>query len=216
MSSNDASPNAIAGPDFALIVRLASRIERGLLNVKTPLVVGIDGPDCAGKSTYSCFLLQRFMRERRVLLVHCDDYLRDRNYRERRGEFSVDGFLFDYFDQDAIKRGVMDIASQQKSTDAVKPDIVLVEGMFLYRAPLDALFDLRIRMELDEDAVLARALARDVGVIGDESWVRRHYLEQCIPAQRVYRADAMPERRGDVVVRFLGGGEYQVREAAGG
>lgn len=185
-------------PWAILTTQLVIAIEAARVQTPRPLIIGIDGPDCAGKTTLSRELLRHFMAHKRVLLVHADDYLHAKDYREQRGEFSVEGFLLDYFDQEAIARGVL-----EPMTDAsagVRPDLVILEGMFLYRPPLSAHFGYRIRMEIAEDHVLERALKRDVGVIGDEPWVREHYTRQCIPAQRIYRQEADPAGQADVVI----------------
>lgn len=189
---------------------LADAIERALPHAPRPLIVGIDGPDCAGKTTMSQLLLRQFMARKRILLIHADDYLRPKDHRERRGEFSVEGFLFDYFDQDALLRGVLEVMSDAGPRAGVKADLLIVEGMFLFRPPLNAHFRFRIRMEIAEDLVLERAMKRDAGVIGDEAWVREHYIRQCIPAQRLYRRDVDPGAQADMLVDVHGDGCFEL------
>jgi uridine kinase len=190
---------------------LVDLIDRKLLYARRPLIVGIDGPDCAGKTVMGKLLLRQLMVRRRTLLIHADDYLHPKDHRERRGEFSVEGFLFDYFDQGALLRGVLEVMSELSASTGVKADILIVEGMFLFRPPLNAHFSFRIRMEIAEDILLERALNRDVGVIGDEAWVREHYTSQCIPAQRLYRLDVDPGAQADVLVDVNRDGRFELR-----
>lgn len=193
------------------VASLVAAIDRALADSARPLIIGIDGPDCAGKTTMSRLLLQQFMARSRTLLIHADDYLHAQGHRERRGEFSVEAFLFDYFDQDALLRGALEVMSDIGIGTGIKPDILMVEGMFLFRPPLNAHFTFRIRMEIAEDVVLERAMKRDVGVIGDETWVREHYIRQCIPAQRFYRTAADPAAQADILIDVHQDGCFRIR-----
>jgi uridine kinase len=210
----DHSPMVVAAPDMdATLASLVTAIDGALADSALPLIVGIDGPDCAGKTTMSRLLLQQFMSRSRTLLIHADDYLHAQAHRERRGEFSVEAFLFDYFDQDALLRGALEVMSGIGGGSGIKPDILIVEGMFLFRPPLNAYFRFRIRMEIPEDLLLERAMKRDVGVIGDEAWVRKHYTRQCIPAQRLYRTEADPATQADILIDVHQDGRFGIRGA---
>jgi uridine kinase len=169
-------------------------------------VVGIDGPDCSGKSTLSRRVIQAVKGHLAAACLHCDDYANDRETRQRRGAFSADAFYFDYFDAEAIQNSIIAIVS---SGGGVLP-LLLVEGLFLYRPPLRPLFDYRIRIDISEAMVLARALERDVGRIGDEDWVRRHYQEQCFPAQRRYMREHKPAAGVDLLLTARQDGSFHV------
>lgn len=169
-----------------------------------PVIVGIDGPDCAGKSTFAKNLVTRLKGGRSTLLIHFDDYANTKEKRERAGEFSVESFLYDYFDEAALCAALDAIA-------ICAINVVIVEGLFLFRPALVDRFDLRIRIEVDPEVILARALARDVGQIGDSMWVERHYREQCLPAQARYIADHRPASAADIVLFSTSGGHLEFR-----
>ena len=137
--------------------------------------------------------------------MHFDDYANPKARREARGQFSIEAFLEDYFDEDAMCRSLHAL-----STGSSGIDVILVEGLFLFRSRLFDRFDYRVRLEADVDTILARALARDVGRIGDAEWVRRHYVEQCIPAQRRYVAEYAPAARAQLIVTSHADGSFEL------
>lgn len=174
---------------------LVDRLVRLAAERSSALVVALDGPDCSGKTTLSKELLTLGKCRASIALAHFDDYLNQSSVRLQRGEFSPIGFRLDYFDFAAFVDGVLAPARQMKTPSAPnKPHIVLAEGLFLLDRRLKPYFDCVIRLEISDELILSRAIARDVGVLGDERWVRRHYQEQCIPAQQRYREEVSPER----------------------
>lgn len=164
------------------------------------LIVGIDGPDCSGKSTLCRSLVTKLKQQLRIIPIHLDDYLNPPERRTRLGEFSVEGFLNDFFDYEALIKSALEPFASFSRERRPLADIMLVEGLFLFRRELVNYFDLRLRLEINEELLLRRALARDVGQLGSEPWVRRHYIEQCIPAQKCYRETTPLRELSDVII----------------
>lgn len=175
------------------------------------IVVGIDGPDCSGKSTLCRALVTELKENLRVVPIHLDDYLNRPAQRNQHGEFSVDGFLNDYFDYESLIRSALKPFVASSKHAPVCGEIMIVEGLFLFRKELAGYFDVRIRLEIDEDLLLLRALARDVGQLGSEAWVRRHYLQQCIPAQRRYIETTALRELAHLVIDVLPEDNYELR-----
>lgn len=175
------------------------------------LIVALDGPDCSGKTTLARELLTQGKGRASIALAHFDDYLNEKTFRLRRGEFSTVGFREDYFDFDAFADGILAQAKRGKIDSGIaKPHLVIAEGLFLQDKRLRSYFDHVIRLDASDELILRRAISRDVGVIGDEAWVRRHYLEQCIPAQRSYREEVDPAKGALVTAFACDNGLYAV------
>lgn len=169
---------------------------------QTAIIVALDGPDCSGKTTLAREFLTQGKGRASIALAHFDDYLNEKSFRLRQGEFSAVGFREDYFDFDAFADGFLEHAKRAKMrSDITKPHLFIAEGLFLQDKRLFSYFDYVIRLDASDELILRRAIARDVGVIGDESWVSRHYLEQCLPAQRAYREEVDPTK-GALVTAF--------------
>jgi uridine kinase len=188
---------------------------------RTPRIVGIDGPDCSGKTSL-CSDLRACLLHKGVVArsFAVDDLLEPRAYRHRRGEWSVDGFLEDFFDYKLLIDGLLRPLTSagrvrfwyspmnatsgvrgERRCCAVDPgEVLLVEGLFLLTPDRRDYFDLKVRLECREVTVLDRALERDAGRLGDTTWVLRHYQAQCLPAQRRYRRFAQPRKVADVVL----------------
>jgi uridine kinase len=85
----------------------------------------------------------------------------------------------------------------------VAPDgaVLVFDGVFLLRPELRDQWDLSIFLDVTEDETLRRALVRDAEPMGGPDAVRERYRRRYLPAQRLYRADAHPERTADVLIR---------------
>ncbi|MDA0634199.1 hypothetical protein OUY22_12300 [Nonomuraea sp. MCN248] len=76
--------------------------------------------------------------------------------------------------------------------------LLAVDGVFAFRPEIDAYWDHRVWLHVDEDLSVARGAARDQDWAGSgaESVHRDRYLV----AQRVYQREADPRARADVVI----------------
>jgi len=161
-------------------------------------IIGIDGPDCAGKSTLARSLSAAIPEHYRSL--HLDEYVDTRVLGLDRESMSLETFLTSYFPTEVMAATIRESAVTCQSQGV---GCLVVEGMFLCRPQIRQQFDYLLRLEISESLVLKRALARDVGVLGPREWVVRHYLGQCIPAQRIYRSIAEPAIVANDVAVFL-------------
>lgn len=163
------------------------------------VVLAIDGPDCAGKSTFAEAIRESAAQAGiSAWIIHGDDYLHDVSDRFSKGEFAVDGFICDYFDWGRLRSRASRVVSR------LNAGLVIVEGMFLLSPRVEVPFDITIRLEIGEHEVMKRALQRDVGRIGSRDWVLKHYTLQCLPAQRIYKHLVDPVANSDWLISFGG------------
>ena len=181
-------------------------------------IVGINGVDTAGKTCFAqdfAAFLQAQGRD--VVLIHGDDFHNPRVIRRQGGD-PVRGYIDHAFNLPLLEREllapvrrgeVMDKMLALIDLDADTPTairryaihrdtVVLVEGVLLFRPPIDAYFDLRIFLHIPFDEVLRRAAARDVPHYGDDYLDR--YRFRYIPAQRWYLETHRPAERSDFVI----------------
>jgi uridine kinase len=188
-----------------LVRRITSALVAKAETADRLLVVGLDGPDCAGKTTLAASLggtLQIASVARDV--IHYDDFVHPEFLWLGRG---AERFYRQCFDPAGLRAEVLARAGAPLASPP--PAVLLVEGLFLLSSDLRDLFDVVVRLELSEDLVLARALERD-GPIKGEDWVRVHYNTQCIPAQRWYRRQCRPADMADLLVHVQDGGDYAI------
>ncbi|UCD93346.1 MAG: hypothetical protein JSU69_06105, partial [Candidatus Zixiibacteriota bacterium] len=76
--------------------------------------------------------------------------------------------------------------------------IVILEGVLLYREPVDEYFDYRIFLDIGFDEMLHRAETRDVPRFGTD-FVKR-YRDKYIPVQKWYLKQYSPRRKCDIVI----------------
>lgn len=181
-------------------------------------IVGINGVDTAGKTRFAQEFAA-FLRAqgRDVALIHGDDFHNPRAIR-RQGDDPVRGYIDHAFNLLLLERELLapiqrgetfDKTLALLDLDADTPTairrytvrcetIVLVEGVLLFRPPIDAYFDLRVFLRIPFDEVLRRAAARDVPHYGDDYLER--YKFRYIPAQQWYLETHRPAERSDFVI----------------
>ena len=159
----------------------------GLQASHTRVLVGIDGPDAAGKTTLADRVAAALQGP--VRRVSADDFVRPRDERYRRGELSPEGYYRDLFDLPALTAACLSGTAT-----------VVVDGVFLLRPELRDLWTLSAYLRVSESETLRRALVRDVPLSGSAGEVERRYRVRYLPGQAVYRQDADPEARADVLV----------------
>ena len=196
----------------ALLADLASRIAD--LPDDAPRVVGIDGVDGVGKTSFA----EEMVAQLRVAgataaRVSIDGFHRPRAERYRRGRFSPEGYYRDSFDYRAFRVAVVeplrptgdglvrtaafDVRADRPVRGDTVPvaagDVVVVDGVFLHRPELAAVWDFSVLLCAPWEVALARMVARD-GRLPPEA-VRRYRN-----GQRLYLARCRPARRASVVV----------------
>lgn len=213
--SRTSSPSVGAYPSTVTVVRrLAATLEG--LRPNRRLLVAIEGPDAAGKTTLAGRL--RHLLRRPTLTASIDGWHHPREFRTRRGEDSPDGYFHDSFDLVAlvtellnpfrlgaqrVRRSCYDYRSERATNQyaEVAPDTVLIfEGVFLLRPELRQLWDLAVYLHVPEAITLARVLDRDLDFFGNEDTIRRRYEKRYFPGQELYRNVASPLANADILI----------------
>jgi len=176
--------------------------------------VGITGPDTSGKTTFSAFLETYLIsRGNRVQVIHLDDFHNPVAVR-RKGDNEIEAYISNAFDMNRLCSQILAPANKtghvhvsldsldletdrfdHKVSYAIDPGTILVlEGVLLFREPLDRYIDVRVLLDTDEREVLRRAELRD-GKDSVETYVKKY-----IPIQRWFEEVCNPRGRADLVV----------------
>mgnify|MGYP001419658759 CR=1 FL=1 len=157
----------------------------------TPYIIGINGIDCAGKTTLAKDLSGRLKQSGiKNEICHIDDFNDPKVEKETYQAFASGNWNendFDRYYESIIDfqraRGVVEEA-------AVINEIVIVEGIFIFRPKLKITFNYRIYIEVDASVALARfeqrrRLKRDDRPVEifEDIWVRAHnkYVSEVNP-----------------------------------
>lgn len=202
-----------------LIRSLAAAI--AALHRPHPVRVAVDGVDAAGKTTLADELAPAIEALGRVVIrASVDGFHNPAAVRRRRGAMSPEGYYYDSFNHDALienllgplgpggslafRRAVFDFRSDrpvETPPERAQPDaVLLLDGVFLLRRELCRHFDFSIFLRAGFEVTVARAEARDLELLGSVVEVRRRYRERYVPGQRLYLAEAEPERRASIVI----------------
>jgi uridine kinase len=186
------------------------------------LRVAIDGPDAAGKTTFADDLAALVGPRRPVIRLSIDRFHHPEAVRRRRGSLSAEGFYHDSFDHAAVVDGVLrplgpggdgwyrpgafDYRSDNETV--VAPEFappgaaLLFDGVFLLRPELRDFWDVSVYLHADPMVTLARARIRDLAVFGSVEVIEERYRRRYLPGQELYRADAGPAERADIVLNM--------------
>lgn len=177
------------------------------------LRVGVDGLTAAGKTSLGHELARALERRGRpVLRASLDDFKRPWAERHLYDRTTGEGYYRNAFDYATARRLLLEpmgpggdgrvalcsidpltqIDHSADVTAAADNAVLIVDGVFAFRPEIDAHWDLRIWVQVDEATSLRRGGARD----GDDTVHRERYL----PAERLYLAEADPVPRVQVLI----------------
>lgn len=193
--------------------RSLGEVASALPHLDRPVLVGIDGVDGSGKTTYAAALSA--LLERPCLVVHLDDFHHPAAIRHRLGRDSPESFLRDTYDLAAFERCVLGPLSRgdRRITTAafdhrrdrtVESDpvtvtdqtVVIVEGLFLHRDELCDRWDASVLLDVPFEVSVARLAARDGSYPDPAHPSMRRYVE----GQRLYFEQCRPRERATWVV----------------
>lgn len=174
-------------------------------------LIGISGIDGSGKGTVAS-LLKRELSARglRVALIGVDPWHNPR--RVRFSDFYAQAFRFEELFEQLVEplraqRSITLFATQiELALDRWYPqlytfedvDLILLEGIFLFRRELRERFDLAVWIDCSFETALERALRRNQEGESEEV-LRRDYDRIYFPAQRVHFEHDSPRERADLL-----------------
>jgi uridine kinase len=182
-----------------------------------PVLVGIDGPDGAGKTVLANDVASN-LRQRggSVERISLDHFHRPAIERYQRGRDSPEGFYLDSFDVELFRRLVLgplspngtrrfvraafDHVSDQPvhiaSEVAPSRAVVIIDGLFLHIPELRDVWDLSIFVTASPRERLRRMLERD----GGGRPAARRFWRRYAPGQELYVRDARPVERASIAI----------------
>lgn len=205
--------------DDAQLTDIAETLTRADLG--HTLRVAVDGITASGKSTVAAALASRIRSlDRQAIHLTMDGFHHPRAHRHQQGRMSADGYYWDAYDFGSLisevlvplgpggsrsyREGVIDLQSDRRLDSAPrrasKDAILIVDGTFLQRPPLDEHWDRTIFVDTDFDTARARGIERDAEHLGgreraDEAFHLRYHA-----ASRIYVDDVNPKTRATFVV----------------
>lgn len=196
-------------------------IARQILNRKQkniPIIVGINGVDTSGKTTFTKEL-DRYLSKAgfKTQVILMDDFHNPSQIRNKEVD-PIISYINNAFDLAKIEKELLEpIVSEgmlgkeltlldieedkfikHKQYIVDKDTIVLFEGVLLYREPLNQYFNLRLFIDITFDEVLNRAKKRDAFLFGDK--VVERYNNKYIPIQKQYIENCVPKNKSDIII----------------
>lgn len=186
-----------------------------------PFLVGIDGIDCAGKTTLADELRDELVRRGiPVVRASIDGFHRPREQRLAKGSLSPEGYYEDSFDYPSLTDQFLNPIKGATSTVSVisslydwtseeqrdqrlevtTDSVVLFEGVFLYRPEIDGFWDFRVFVDIPLSVSLDRGVVRDAEHFGGEEGARERYVKRYIPGQEFYLREVAPRSKANVII----------------
>lgn len=223
----DGNPNPISTPQRDRVLgRVADEVS-GLTRDQRPLLVGIDGIDGAGKSTFADELAARLVDlGRPVVRATIDSFHQPRAVRWSKGRTSPVGFYLDSHDLAGLRTSLLDplrsgggatyrtaVFDEPSDRPVDQPgqvasgrELLIFDGIFLCRPELTGYWDLLVfldakaRVDLDRlGHVMAEAPAGGTELVDHVlAWVER--IDRYAAGMRYYLDSAAPMMRADLVI----------------
>ena len=144
-----------------------------------PVVIGIAGGTCSGKSSIAGILIDEFRYTNSINIIREDDYYKDQSHlpMEERAKTDYDhplafdfDLMIDHLNKliagETIEKPTYDYTVHNRSnvTEIVHPsDVLIIEGLFaLYTREIRDLEDIKIFVDTPADIRFIRRLKRDV------------------------------------------------------
>jgi uridine kinase len=192
-----------------------------ILDIKTstPLLIGVDGKDASGKTTFANSLSSVLQKqaEREIIRVSLDDFFQPRALRSHQENqaigcyedtFDIQGIInyllapiksnrsyttkiFDYKTDTSI-----DIITQYAASDA----IFVIDGVFLQRPEFREYWDYTVLLDVSDETAIERGAVRDTNRIGDIEAARSKYINRYIASQKIYYDECEPQKRSDIII----------------
>jgi uridine kinase len=210
----------MVAPMLPIVAEAAGRITRDALFCRPgrALLVAISGIDASGKGTLAAEI-ERAVRSNgvRVALIGLDPWHHPRSVRfsehDPAEHFYTHAYRFDdlfsrLIDPLRARRSVdatallLDLATDRSAEHRFElsdVDVVLLEGIFLFKRSIRARYDLSIWVECGFESALERALRRNQEGESRESLVR-DYERIYFPAQRIHFERDDPRSFADIVL----------------
>jgi len=175
----------------ALVRRLAAAVD-DLLEGRTRVLVGIDGPDAAGKSTLADRLAAELPSN--AVRASIDGFHNPISVRHRRGRFSPEGYYRDAFNCTSVVDELLEPFAAGRASvatcrydygkeEAVRLDaavparlVLVFDGVFLLREELRPYWTLSVFLSVSPDESLRRGIDRDAELFGSEVEAQRRYV----------------------------------------
>jgi uridine kinase len=180
-----------------------------------PLLVGIDGVDGVGKTTFADRLADALTAAgREVVRVRLDDFLHPAAVRHAKGRDSAEGYYADSVDVPAFRAAVVtpirsghpirtavfdhrtDAAVDVEPTPLPADAVVIVDGIFLHRRELAAVWDVSVFLDAPFEVTVPRMAARDGSPADPADPALRRY----VGGQQLYLQECRPRHLATVVI----------------
>lgn len=200
-------------------VQIADKICNQVQNIKKgPYIICINGVDTSGKTRFSKDLVVYLnSKQYKTVLIHLDDFHNPSNIR-RMGNDEIDAYITNAFNLELLEdrllkplkaKGKIDtrLALLDLNTDeysnikhyyADEDTIIILEGVLLYREPINKYLDYRIFLDITFQEVLKRAGERDLPIYGEA--ILDKYKTKYIPIQKWYLENYKPKEISDLIV----------------
>jgi len=195
--------------------KLYKHIEKEIKSIKKPSIIGINGANLSGKTVFSQELIA-FLNEKghKTQLICMDDFYNTKEIRMKDNtpecyyQNAINTKKFVMLISEIIMGSVnktisllnteTDEYSNEKTFKTNMDTIVIVEGILLYKPPIDALFDYKIYLDITEEELLKRGKEINIPQFGEKSLEIYHNL--FIPVQKLYENSCKPQKNCDLLI----------------
>lgn len=184
-----------------------------------PFVVGINGIDGSGKTQFSKMLSTHLPDS---VCIHIDDFHHPKKHRYQKGELSPKSYYQNSLNYEAfvqktlyplqseksfpisITSKIFDLDKDQddvRSINILRDNIIILEGVFLFRLEIAPYLDLKIFIECHIDTAIERMKHRDADNSSKamDAYEQRVFQKYSL-GQDLYFHDVSPKSMADIII----------------
>lgn len=162
-------------------------------NVAAPVLLGISGIDCSGKSTLADALMKGAAEAGiRSELVQVDDFIIPTADRKRSDQAHIDYFE-NTFDHERF------VSRIKSAAGTMGVQLVIGEGVFLFRRELADIWQIKVWLEMSPEQSVACGAVRDALFFGSQECAKSEYLNRFMPAHEHHVERDNPAKTADIV-----------------
>jgi len=192
------------------------------ISIDHPVRVGIDGVDCAGKTSLAKELAEQLRSTgREVISASIDGFHNSQTLRYRQGRSSPRGYYEDSFNSDAVvscilnplgpsgnrlyRTALFNYRTDQPVDNPVRiagdNAILVFDGVFLHRPELIHHFDFTVFIDTGFDVAIRRAIVREQYLYRNEDKIVELYQRKYIPGQKIYLSEQCPYEQANAIFK---------------
>ncbi len=193
------------------------------INKESPILIGVDGIDAAGKTFFAKTLQEQLISQtnKNIILTSVDYFHYPEKHRYQKGKNSPECFYFDSYNYPVLQEKLLEsfhrgkgkyitqsfdcdsnVKIEQEEKEVLQNSILIFEGIFLHRPELIHYWDFSIFLDITFETALQRNISRSIAQGNNNSipQIKKKYIARYMPGQELYFKLSKPKEKANIII----------------